>query len=69
MAGSGPFSDLLAKILGVDTPPLLCKTQLYFPLSSLLLHKTVKKPFIQFITFSVGTMHACSAGDLHSVLK
>jgi hypothetical protein len=35
--GSGPSSDFLAKILGVDTPLFLWKTQFYFLLSSLLL--------------------------------
>jgi hypothetical protein len=36
---SGPPSDFLAKILGVDTPLFLCNTQFYFSLSLLLLHK------------------------------
>jgi hypothetical protein len=36
--GNGPSSDFLAKILGVDTPPLLWKTQFYFSLVSLFLH-------------------------------
>jgi hypothetical protein len=40
--GSGSSSDFLAKILSVDTPPFLWKTQFYFPLSSLLLHILVK---------------------------
>jgi hypothetical protein len=35
--------DFLAKILGVETPLFLRNTQLYFPLSSLLLHTTHKK--------------------------
>jgi hypothetical protein len=28
--GSGPYSDFVAKTLGVDTPLFLCNTQLYF---------------------------------------
>jgi hypothetical protein len=40
--GSGPSSDLLAKVLGADTPPFLWKTQFYFPLYSPLLHTIIK---------------------------
>jgi hypothetical protein len=32
---SGPSSDFLARMLGVDTPLFLFKMQFYFPLSSL----------------------------------
>jgi hypothetical protein len=41
--GSGPSSDFLAKILGVDTLWFLCNTQFYFPFSSLLPYKSSKR--------------------------
>jgi hypothetical protein len=44
--GSGPHSDFLAKILGVDTLPFLCKTQFYFSFSLLFLHTLIKCHFI-----------------------
>jgi hypothetical protein len=42
--GNRPTSDVLAKILRVDIPPFLCKTQLYFSHSSLSLNKSYKWP-------------------------
>jgi hypothetical protein len=41
--GSGPSSDFLAKILGVDTALFLCNTLFYFLLSSLLHHTSRKR--------------------------
>jgi hypothetical protein len=33
--GSGPCSDFVTKVLGVDTQVFLCNTPLYFPVSLL----------------------------------
>jgi hypothetical protein len=38
--GSGPSTDFLAKILGVDSQQFLCNMQFYFPLSSLRVRKS-----------------------------
>jgi hypothetical protein len=56
--GNGP-SEFLAKILGVNTPLFLCNTQFYFPLSSLLLHRSI------YIvrSSSVSSMFAYSVGS------
>jgi hypothetical protein len=40
--GTGLSSDFLIRILDVDTPVFLCNTQVYFPRSSLLVHKSHK---------------------------
>jgi hypothetical protein len=40
--GSGPSSDFLAKMLGVDTPPFPWKTQFHLLLSLLLLHRLMR---------------------------
>jgi hypothetical protein len=55
--GSGPSSDFLAKIFGVDTPRFLCSTQFYFPLSSLLLCKSSKRVLSLCIYFLSSFIH------------
>jgi hypothetical protein len=55
--GSGPSSDFLSKILGVDTTTFLWKTQFYFPLSSVLLHTLIKGSI--FILSAIAQVVAC----------
>jgi hypothetical protein len=68
--GSGPSSDFLAKILGVNTPHFFHITQFYFPLSSLLLHKSHKRqnPYI-VCSSSVRSMLAYGVANLGPVLN
>jgi hypothetical protein len=49
----------MAKILGFDTPLLLCDTQFYFPFSSLLLCLTL---MLSAIDHSVGSVFVYGAG-------
>jgi hypothetical protein len=61
---SGPSSDFLAKILGVDTPLFLCNTQFCFPLSSLLFCKSSKRIASSvYHRSSVGSLYAYGAVD------
>jgi hypothetical protein len=70
--GSGPSSDFLAKISGVDNSLFLCNTRFYFPLPSLLLCKsdTSDHPFV-FRNSSVGsilsTVPAARVGFQHLI--
>jgi hypothetical protein len=68
--GSGPSSDFLAKILGLDTSWFLCNIQFYFPLSTLLVCKSSKRiaSSVHHCS-SVGNMYVYGGGDLGSVPK
>jgi hypothetical protein len=66
--GSGPSSDFLAKILGVDTPLLLYSTQFDFPLSSQLLQKSCKRNWcLAHRGSTVGSMYTYCVGNLGSI--
>jgi hypothetical protein len=58
--GSGHSYDFLAKVLGVDTPLFLFNTEYYFPLSSLLVHKSHKRRCTYVVSdSSVFSVFAC----------
>jgi hypothetical protein len=66
--GSGPSSDFLAKVLGVDTPLFLCNTQFYSALSSLLLRKSHKRRRTCAVRdSSVGSVSVYDAGSVSSI--
>jgi hypothetical protein len=66
--GSGPSYDFVAKISGVDTPLFLFNKELYFPLSSLLVHKSHRSRHTYIVSdSSVGSVFAYCVGGLGSI--
>jgi hypothetical protein len=66
--GSGPSSDFLAKILGVDTPLFLCNTQFYLPLYPLLVRKSHERRRTYAVSDSSdGSVFAYDAGGWGSI--
>jgi hypothetical protein len=65
---SGPSYDFMAKILYVNTPLFLFNTEFYFPLSSLLVHKSYKCRSTYIVSdSSVRSMFAYSASSWGSI--
>jgi hypothetical protein len=52
--GSGPSSDFLAKILGVDTPPFLWKTDFFSPTFFTVASKSRKLQHFHIVSNSSG---------------